>query len=182
MSAMSENPGSRVALTKKLRDGRTAVVTVSATSDGKYAIPVVTIDGEKAGRQSANIFVAPHEIRAEHPELVAGVGPLMLTAEEADTLRAVMAEVQAALPADLDARRERFVAALDAAGLEPGIRAAELMDADAPDPFREQAGLERRIMEARAALDAFDRQHPEVAARAAARQADTVRRIIESGA
>lgn len=92
-----------------------------------------------------------------------------------------MAEVQAALPPDLDGQRQRLVSALDGAGLEPGIRAAELMDAGDPDPFRDQAGLERRIMEASAALGAFDREHPEVAARAAARREATVRRIIENG-
>ncbi|HMH94007.1 MAG TPA: hypothetical protein VK586_23375 [Streptosporangiaceae bacterium] len=176
---MSEPAGDRVALTKKLRDGRTAVVTVSA--GGKYAIPTVSIDGKKADRQSAYVCDAPREIRAENPELVGWLGPLMLTAEEGDAVSTAMAEVQAALPPDLDRQRERLVSALDGAGLEPGIRAAELMDAGEPDPFREQAGLERRIMEARAALDAFDREHPEAAARAAASRQATVRRVVEDG-
>lgn len=170
----------RVALTKELRDGRTAVVTVTPIDYLHSAATTVTIDGNEAGRHlGPHHAIASPSFREAHPEFVAAIGPLVLTAEEAAQVEAVYREVSATIPPNLDFEREQLVSALNSASLEPAIRAAELMEADAADPFREQAGLERRIMEARAALAAFDAEHPEVAERAAARLERAVQRALE---
>lgn len=170
----------RVAFTKTLRDGRTAVVTV-AVSSINLTYTTVRIDGKEAGNHVGPHHAAPKAALAAHPGYVAAIGPLLLTADECAQIEAVYNEVRATVPPDLDFARERLVIALDGAEMDKGINAAERFDKDYANPFGgpEAEADERRITEALAALAAFDAEHPEVAGRAAARQQAAIRRALE---
>lgn len=171
----------RVALEKTLRDGRTAVVTAYLGGTGdRHAVTTVTIDGEEVS-SGLTPYAAPREVREAHPELVAAIGPLLLTEAERDQVRAVLRDLAATVPPDLDAEREHLVRMRDGAEQEPAIIAAERMEHGGyPNPFsgEEYEAAQAAALRAQAALEAFDAQHPEVRGRAdAQREADAVRRI-----
>ena len=171
-----------LALTKTLRDGRTAVVTV-AHHPPHGVSTTVRIGGEEAASHLGPHHLPPLAARQAHPDHPAAIGILLLTASEATQIEAVYREVLATVPPNLDFERERLVTALDVAEQEPGIRAAERMDSgDYAHPFGTEAETredERRTREAAEALAAFDAEHPEVAARAAAGREAAVQRALE---
>lgn len=173
--------GGRVALTKTLRDGRTATVTVTAIGYLHAANSTVWIDGKEAGSHMGAHHAAPQSVLDKAPGHVAAIGPLLLTAEEAAQVEAVYREVQASIPPDLDGARRRLADALDGAEMDLGINAAERMDAGYANPFAGAAEDEQRITGARAALAAFDAEHPEIAAKIAAGRGEAARRAVQYG-
>jgi hypothetical protein len=172
----------REALSKTLRDGRTAVVTVAHHPPHGVAT-TLRIDGKQAASHLGPHHAAPKAALAAHPGYVCAIGPMLLTTDEAAQIKAVYDEVCATVPPDLDMARWHLVTALDIAEQEPGIRAAERMDSgDYANPFGTEAEVaedERRIREAAEALAAFDAGHPEIAAKAAAERERAVQRALE---
>lgn len=170
-----------IALTKTLRDGRTAVVTVEPIGYLHQAATTVTIDGKEAGSHLGAYHAAPKAALAKYPGHVAAIGPMLLTAEEAAQVEQVYREVMATIPPDWAWKREQLVAALDGAEQDYGINAAERFDQDHVDPWGGPEAREdqRRITEAAQALDAFDAEHPEVAQQAAAQREAAIRRALE---
>jgi hypothetical protein len=174
----------RTALTKTLRDGRTAVVTIKPVDHLHQPSTTLYIEGKEITRHLGAHHAAPKAALAKAgPEYVAAIGPMLLTADEAAQIEQVYREVSAAIPPDLDGERERLVTALDYAEQGSGINAAERFDKDYANPFGgpEADEDQQRIIEAAEALAAFDAAHPETARKAAAQREATVRRIIEGG-
>lgn len=149
---------------KRTRDGRTAIVTAHRDGDRTYTI--ATLNGEEIGRHCG-----PHHLPnpGAPAECAANIGRLGLTRTEADAVKTAW-DAWLATHTDLMLRRER--ARLDVAlGLALDVEAANRahtweqwdrgyqVPAGTIDPA-DQA----RIDAARAALDAFDQQHPEIAA------------------
>jgi hypothetical protein len=178
---MTTDGGERIALTKKLRDGRTATVTVTPIGYLHQAATTVTIDGEEAGRHLGPHHAAPKAAIAKYPGYIYAIGPVLFTAAEAAHIRQVYDEVQATIPPDLAFQREQLVAALGGAEQDAAAGAAERFDQDYADPWGgpEASEDQRRITEARQALTAFDAEHPQVAAQAAARREAAARRALE---
>jgi len=181
-TGMSET-APREALVKTLRDGRTAVVTVEPVGYLHTAATILRIDGNEAGSHLGPHHAVARETLARYPGHVAAIGPMLLTEDEAAQIKAVYLEVAATIPPDLDAARDRLADELNAAGQEPGLRAAGRMDSgDYGNPFgteAENAEDERRIAAAAAALGTFDAEHPEIAAKARARRDAAVQRALE---
>lgn len=166
------------ALTKTLRDGRTATVTIEAATAWTGAVTRSWIDGKEIGNH-----VGPHHLRANMPPgHVAAVGPLVLTQAEADQVEAAYYAFVAGLPRDLDAERRLLVAARNAA-----VVAAEL-DKEAAinaytgggDPWPGRQAAEKRIFERSVALGEFDHAYPKTAAKAATAQAAATERAMWS--
>ena len=178
---MSEDIG-RVALTKILRNGRTAVVTVKPIGYLHSASTTVTVDGREVGSHLGPHHAAPRAvIAAAGSQYVAAIGPLLLTADECAQIEQVYNEVSAAIPPDLTFEREQLVRMLDGAEMDKGINAAGRFDQDYANPFGgpEAEEDERRITEARDALAAFDAGHPEIAEQATAQRSAAARRALE---
>jgi hypothetical protein len=167
------------ALTKTLRDGRTAIVTVEAIPYLHTAGTTVHIDGKESGRHLGPHHAAPQEVLDAHPGYVAAIGPLLLTANEAAQIEAVYQQVSATIPPDLTGLRESILREIDGLEQEMGLRAAERLDAGYANPFAESPEFERRIAEARKRLTAFDAEHPEIAGQARAAREAAVQHALE---
>lgn len=156
-----------VAFMKTLADGRTAVVTVKAIDYLHSASSTLTIDGEVITEHLGPYHAVSRLVAKERPDLTAMLGPLGLNAEEAAQIKGIWQEV-----ADT---------AVDSAEQETGLGAAERFDQDHPDPWNgtEARQEKRALADAIEALAAFDREHPEVAARAAAERDRIVQRALE---
>ncbi|MBF6333582.1 hypothetical protein [Nocardia transvalensis] len=161
-----------IALTKTLSDGRTAVVTVTPT------ITKVHVDGTEYGSH-----MGPHHAFVRRPgipdNIVAAIGRVLLTADEAAQVQAVWDQAQAQRPRDLRGERAALAHQLRCAEQEWSAAHNRRMDeGDWPDPFHDDAANERAITAARDALTAFDAEHPEIAAQLAAdRDAAIARRM-----
>ncbi|WP_280426436.1 hypothetical protein [Nocardia carnea] len=161
-----------IALTKTLSDGRTAVVTVTPTTTQ------VHVDGAEYGNH-----MGPHHAFVRRPgipdNIVAAIGRVLLTKEEAAQVKTVWDQLQARRPRDLRSERDALTHSLRCAEQEWSAAHNRCMDdGDWPDPFHADAANERAITAAADALAAFDRDHPEIAAQLAAeRDAAVARRL-----
>lgn len=171
----------RVAFTKTLADGRTAVVTVKAIGYLHSASTTLTVDGKVIAEHLGPYHDVNRLIAKERPELVAMLGPLGLNAEEAAQIKAAWREEAASTGPDWDFQRQQLVAAVNGREQEIGIGAAERFDRDHPNPWDgpEARQEKQALADAIEVLAAFDREHPEAAARAAAAREAAVQRALE---
>jgi hypothetical protein len=171
----------RVTFTKALPDGRTATVTVKAISHLHSASSTLAVDGQVVTEHLGPYHAVNRLTAASRPELVAQLGPLGFNAEEAAQVKAAWQEIADTTGPDWDLQRQQLVAAVNGAEQEAGAGAAGRFDNGHPDPWdgpearREKQALDGAI----AALAAFDREHPEAAARAAAERDKAVQRALE---
>jgi hypothetical protein len=170
----------RVAFTKTLRDGRTAIVTVAVNSI-RMTYTTIRIDGKEAGSHVGPHHAAPKPALAKAgPEYVAAIGPLLLTADQCAQIEAVYNEVRAMVPPDWTARRELLASAIRGAEEDlHGYLADRFDSGDYPNPFAGAEKYEGRIEQAVAALAAFDAEHPEIAVQAAEYRSAAVQRALE---
>lgn len=142
-----------VILTKPLRNGDTATVTISGRTVTAWR-----------GTQKLASHYGPHHRAANPPAgYVAAIGPLMLTQDEADQVEAAW-NAQPAPTKSLPAQRELLVASVQAennALIDYRAIAWDRRDGGT-DPYPLEAQHEARIAEARKSLAAFDAEHPEV--------------------
>jgi len=169
----------QVALTKTLRDGRTAVVTVEAIGYLHAANTTLRIDGKEAGSHLGPHHAAPKAALAKYPGHVAAIGPMLLTADEAAQIEAVYNEVRATIPPNWTGRRENLVRAIRGAEEDLHGYLADSFDSGDPNPFAGAEEYEQRIKGAEAALRAFDAEHPEIAEQARAKRDAAVQRALE---
>ncbi len=160
---------------------RAATVIVKPVGYLHQAATTVTIAGEEVGSHFGAYHAALKAAVAKYPGCIYAIGPVLFTAAEAGQIQQVYDEVQATIPPDWNFMREQFAAALDGAERAAGVRAAERFDQDYADPWGGPEAIEdqRGVTEARKALAAFDAEHPEVAAQAAAQREAAVRRALE---
>ncbi|WP_435108089.1 hypothetical protein [Nocardiopsis synnemataformans] len=182
---MSRQVHTTTALTKAVRDGRTATVEVVHT---QQALPhgrrddsvqlVARLDGEQVGTSTA----------LSHPRnlpdgFVASIGVLALTQAEADQVEAVLSQVKAGVPEDLWETRAHLVERLSAARDIAADAVGRAHDAGALDPYLSPRGdrdrHERDIADAQRALAEFDARHPQVVADLRAQRADDVQRWMQ---
>lgn len=164
-----------VALTKTLRDGRTARVTIHQDGSGSGTVWVTSWRGD----EGLGSHCGPHHAKPGLPTgYVAAIGKLALTQDEADTVKAAYDEFVAALPRDLHSERRGLVAAvLEAQDRWSDTRTANWDRFDGSgNPFSADNANEQRITAAIEMLAGFDHDHPEVKAAVDARRDVDVRR------
>lgn len=151
-----------LALTKTLRDGRTATVTVTTDNHG-VVYTEATVDGKSLGSH-----VGPHHRRPNLPAgHVAAVGRLALTPEEAayveDAYRTARATAST-LPVPLTEQRHRLNDILRAAVLDRSEAQESAWDDfdGGGNPFSLHPGFDQAIETAQRGLTQFDRAHPEI--------------------
>ena len=155
-------PTSRTVLTKTTRDGRSVTVTVEtdpANTEARVLLAAY-VDGQRAASSTG---LARHA--ALPAGAVAAVGKVAFTVEEAAQIEAALEATKAALPRDLRAERRALVSQVHATeGTWTDARAAAHNDGDLNQHFaHREEPLKAAADQARAELDDFDGQHPEVA-------------------
>ncbi|MGW5384014.1 hypothetical protein [Nocardia sp. NPDC003963] len=162
-----------VALRKTLPDGRSAVVSVLAGGS-----TVVHVDGQEYGSHCG-----PHHAFYRQPgtpdEYVAAIGRVLLTAQEAEQIETVWAQVRSEAPRNLRSERAALVDQVAAAEHTWSAQHNQRLDeGDWADPFGTDEANEAAIAAARTELAEFDRRHPElVADLASERRAALLRRM-----
>jgi len=164
-------------LTKILRDGREATVSVG-DSGGRVCLTARIVGAGPLGCHTG----PTHEATGGAPAGYRAVGKLALTPNEADTVDAAYRAAVAAQPRDLRGERDTLVNRINAAeGAWADDRAAAWDRFDGGgNPFRGDAANEVRIHEHRDALAAFDAEHPEIVAEVATETRAMVQRAIEN--
>ena len=164
-------------LTKTLRDGRKATVTIG-DSGGRVCLTARIIGAGPLGSHAG----PTHEATGGAPAGYRAVGKLALTPDEADAVDAAYRAAVAALPRDLRVERDTLVSRINAAeAVWADDRAAAWDRFDGGgNPFRHDAANEARITERRDALATFDAEHPEIVAEVATETRAMVQRAIEN--
>lgn len=153
------------ALSKKLRNGATATVTIQTI--GGSLCTVATVAGKTVGTHAGAHHAITNRPAGLPAEYVAAIGQLMLTQAEADQISAAY---RAAVAPDLAEDRRQLLSAWDAE-YDAWQTKTERNYAQGRGP----ASTAKRDA-ARAALDAFDAAHPEIVAESAERMTVNVAR------
>jgi len=164
-------------LTKTLRDGREATVTIGDSS-GRICLTARIVGAGPLGSHAG----PTHEATGGAPAGYRAVGKLALTPAEADTVDAAYRAAVAALPRDLRGERDTLINRINAAEDASADDRADAWDRfdGGGNPFQHDASNEARIAERRDALAAFDAEHPEIAAEVATETRAMVQRAIEN--
>ncbi|MFY7068942.1 hypothetical protein ACOQFV_24055 [Nocardiopsis changdeensis] len=157
------------ALTKRTRDGRTVRVevvhTVRPTDLGRQddVVLIASLDGVELGRGWA--LTHPRDLPAG---ATAALGRAAFTAAEAAQIEAALKAVRSTVPPNLEQARAHLVEALRAAQDIATEAAGRAHDAGELDPYLSPRGdsgrHEQAVTDALQALEAFDREHPELVA------------------
>ncbi|RZF02947.1 hypothetical protein [Streptomyces albidoflavus] len=178
-------------LTKTLSDGR--IITLAAEPADGSALPRCVARAEDGALIDWAGTVSPlPEAARPAPELTHRLSRVVLTAEEATSLEALLREARAAYDATpegtaygLRCRRDKLVRAVeDIAGLIAHRRETAFDDegGDGLGTYLSGEGKadERRRDEARKALDDFDAAHPEVVAAVRAEREEEKQRLRDA--
>jgi len=164
-------------LTKTLRDGRKATVTIG-DSGGRVCLTARIVGAGPLGSHAG----PTHEATGGAPAGYRAVGKLALTPDEADAVDAAYRAAVAALPRDLRVERDTLVSRINAAEAVWADDRADAWDRfdGGGNPLRHDAANEARITERRDALATFDAEHPEIVAEVATETRAMVQRAIEN--